>query len=162
MALSALVAQIARSTNLSTPSTVITGCRLQNVTTGRGLICQGYGRRATWLIWTTRRSSSSVYKTRYRPVRRRSAVFQASAPVREAPDRQASTPVPRTPHPQHRGWAVYREVNGGRERPAERGVVVAMAGQHVRLDQREVRQGARRGVLLELGERNEMGDQPVP
>ena len=31
----------------------------------------GLRRRATWLIWSTRRSSSIVWKTRYRPARRR-------------------------------------------------------------------------------------------
>jgi hypothetical protein len=36
----------------------ITGCQLQNVTADRGLICQSYGRQATWSTWTTRRSSS--------------------------------------------------------------------------------------------------------
>ena len=38
------------------------GCKLQNVTAGRGLTCQRYSRRATWSIWTTRRSSSIVQK----------------------------------------------------------------------------------------------------
>ena len=40
-------------------------------------------------------------------------------------------------------------------------VVVAVAGHHVRLDQREVRERSRGGVLLELGERHEVGRQPV-
>jgi len=38
----------------------IMGCQLQNVTVGRGLIRQSYGRRATWSTWITRRSSSIV------------------------------------------------------------------------------------------------------
>ena len=38
----------------------ITGCQLQNVAADRGLVGEGYGRRATWSIWTTRCSSSIV------------------------------------------------------------------------------------------------------
>jgi hypothetical protein len=71
IALIAPFARVSRSTNRSTPhqgdsrmSTTESYRRLE-------LRCQGYGRRATWSIWTTRRSSSIVEKTRYRPVRRR-------------------------------------------------------------------------------------------
>jgi len=60
MTLIALFARVTRSTNRSTPHLAITGCQLQNVTADRGLVCRGYGRRATWSIWTTRRSSSIV------------------------------------------------------------------------------------------------------
>jgi hypothetical protein len=34
--------------------------RSQNVTGDRSSICESYGRRATWAIWTTSRSSSIV------------------------------------------------------------------------------------------------------
>jgi hypothetical protein len=47
MALIAPFAQVARSTNRSTPYQGITVCQLQNVTADRGLIRQGYGRRAS-------------------------------------------------------------------------------------------------------------------
>jgi hypothetical protein len=60
MALIALFARVTRSTNRSTLTTAIAGYQLQNVTADRGLVCQGYGRWATWSIWTTRRSSSIV------------------------------------------------------------------------------------------------------
>jgi hypothetical protein len=70
MALIGLFARTARSTNRSTPDHGDHGCQLQNVTADRGLICRGYGRRATWSIWTTRCSLSIVQKTRYRPAER--------------------------------------------------------------------------------------------
>ncbi len=63
---------------------------------------------------------------------------------------------------QHRGRAVHGEVDALGERATECRVVVAVAADHVRLDQGEVRQGAGRGVLLELGEGYEVGGQPVP
>jgi hypothetical protein len=47
MALTALVAPIARSTNRSTHSIVITGYQLQNVTADRACYARGYGRRPT-------------------------------------------------------------------------------------------------------------------
>ena len=40
-------------------------------------------------------------------------------------------------------------------------MVVAVPGQHVGLDQGEVGEGARGGIPLELGERHEVGGQPV-
>ena len=46
-------------------------------------------------------------------------------------------------------------------RPTVGGVVVVVTRRHVRLDQREVGQGARRGILLELGKGNEVGGQSV-
>jgi hypothetical protein len=47
MTLTALVAPIARSTNRSTHSIVITGYQLQNVTADRACYARGYGRRPT-------------------------------------------------------------------------------------------------------------------
>ena len=60
VALIALSARVTRSTNRPRLTIAVTGCRLQNVTASRSLMCQGYGRRATWSIWTTRSSLSIV------------------------------------------------------------------------------------------------------
>ena len=60
MPLIAPFAQVARSTNRSTPTMAITGGRSQNVIADESSRCESYGRRATWSIWTTRRSSSIV------------------------------------------------------------------------------------------------------
>ena len=63
---------------------------------------------------------------------------------------------------QHRRRRVHREVDVvADQRAAERRVVVAVAGDHVRLDQREVGQRPGGGVALELGERHEVRRQPV-
>ena len=58
MALIALLARVARSTNRSTPDYGDHRCRSQNV--ARVSIGENYGRRAMWSIWTARRSSSIV------------------------------------------------------------------------------------------------------
>jgi len=60
MALAAPFAGMARSTNRSTHPMGITRCQLRNVTADRRLICQGYGSRATWLIWAARFATGLV------------------------------------------------------------------------------------------------------
>ena len=71
MVLIAPFARVSRSTNRSTPHQGDSRMPTTESYRRLGLRCQGYGRRATWSIWTTRRSSSIVQKTRYRPARRR-------------------------------------------------------------------------------------------
>ncbi len=60
MALIAPFAQVTRSTNRSTP---YYGDHKMPVTErhrGQGSMSESYGKRATWSIWTARRSSSIV------------------------------------------------------------------------------------------------------
>jgi 1,2-phenylacetyl-CoA epoxidase PaaB subunit len=60
MTLIAPIARVSRSTNRSTPHQA--DSRMQATERHRrlGQASRGYGRRATWSIWTTRRSSSIV------------------------------------------------------------------------------------------------------
>ena len=60
MALIAPFARITRSTNRSMPDHGDHRVPATKRYRPTGLICQGYGRRATWSIWTARRSSSIV------------------------------------------------------------------------------------------------------
>ena len=59
IALIAPFARMTRSTNRSTPTMATSGGRSQNVTADRARYAS-YGRRATWSIWTTCRSSPIV------------------------------------------------------------------------------------------------------
>ncbi len=60
VALIAPFARVTRSTNRSTPDHGDHRMPATERYRRQGLICRGYGRRATWSIWTTRRSSSIV------------------------------------------------------------------------------------------------------